>query len=72
MGKDRYKEAVKSARKELRYAWYNYRIQVKKARLLYKQAQVNDALKQMGVWSKQIPVTYVETKPQKIKVKVGK
>lgn len=69
--KDNYKGAVKIARKELRSAWSSYRTQIKKFKLLRKQAEVKDALAQMGVTSRQIPVVIENSKAYKVKVRIA-
>ena len=70
--KQAHRDAIKVARQELKDAYHKYRRELKKQRLLRQQAEVKDALAELGVWSKQIPVTVIESKPQKIKVKVNK
>ena len=71
MGKDAYKGAVKVARSKLRGAWREYRKDLKKARLLRKQEQIKATLAKMGVANRQIPIVVVESKSQKIPVRVA-
>ena len=73
--KDTYKEAVKSARQKLkgtvRQAYRDYKREKRKAYLLNQQTLIKVELEKMGVWSKQIPVQIMESKAQKINVRVG-
>lgn len=65
------KQAIKDARTQIRVAYKDYRKEVKKHKLFKKQAKVKDTLKQMGVPNRSISVICYESKPQKIKVRVG-
>lgn len=70
-----YRAQIKNARKEFRSKMYgaghDYRATVKKFKLLKKQEEIRDELKIMGVPNRQIPVTIIEGRAQKIKVRVG-
>lgn len=69
-----YRASIKTARKEfknrVRLAYSMYRFDVKKNRLLYKQSVAKGELKEMGVPNRQIPVTIIESKAYKVKVRV--
>lgn len=69
--KDTYKTAIKIARQELRDAYSDYRREVKKQRLIRKQTEIKVALELMGVWTRQIPLTYVDTAPELVAVRRG-
>jgi hypothetical protein len=71
MESNTYKGDIKIARTELKDAYRKYRREVKKLHLLRRQKAIKDELASMGVWSKQIPITVIETKPQKIKVRIA-
>lgn len=64
------KQAIKDARKQILVAVKAYRTEIKKDRLFKKQASIKATLKQMGVANGAISVTYYDSKPQKIKVRV--
>lgn len=65
------KDSIKQARKQIRVAYKAYRTEVKKHKLFKKQAVIKDTLKQMGVANRSINVICYESKPQRIKVRVG-
>jgi hypothetical protein len=65
------KQAIKSARKEIKVAYKAYRLEVKKHKLFEKQSRVQATLKKMGVPNRSINVICYDSKPQRIKVRVG-
>ena len=65
------KQSIKDAKKQIGVAYRAYRTEVKKYRLFKKQASIKDTLKQMGVPNRSINVICYESKPQRIKVRVG-
>jgi hypothetical protein len=67
-----YKAAVRAARKQLKDDFKRYRLSVKKAHLLRKQAILKFELKKLGVFDKQVPITHVERPAEKIKVRKAK
>lgn len=68
---DVYRERIRLARKQLRADYRAYRAEVKKQRLLRKQAKLQLTLEKAGVnGRKQIPVV-VHERAQKVKVRHG-
>ena len=68
---DVYKQRIKEARRQLRADYRAYRAEVKKQRLLRKQAKLQHTLDKAGVKGrKQIPVV-VHERTQKVKVRIA-
>lgn len=65
------KQAIKDAKRQIGVAYRAYRLEVKKHKLFKRQARVQNTLKQMGVPNRSINVICYESKPQRIKVRVG-
>ena len=65
------KQAIKEAKTQIKVAYKAYRKEVQKDKLFKKQASIQATLKAMGVPNRQIPVTVYDSKPQRIKVRVG-
>lgn len=65
------KHAIKKARNNIVVAYRAYRLEVKKHRLFKKQSRVQATLKAMGVPNGSINVICYETRPQRIKVRIG-
>ena len=69
-----YRASIKAARKELRnkrkLAHVQYKYEVKKHKLLLKQAQAKKGLEEMGVVNKSIPVQF-KGQAHTIKVRVA-
>jgi hypothetical protein len=71
VSKDNYGEAIKLAREHLYVAYKVYRFEVRKQKLLRKQAKLSVRLELMGVVRKQIPVIIKESRTYNIPVRIG-
>lgn len=69
MLKDLYGERIKLARKELWEQYRTYRFEVKKQKVLRKQAKLNATLERFGVIRKQIPIIIKESRGYNIPVR---
>lgn len=72
MDKARYQEVKRLAKGKLRYAYREYRTEVRKAKLLYRQYTIKCKLEDMGVVHKQIPVAIIDTPAMRVDVRVEK